>query len=143
MRIGEFFRAKRIEKGLSENEVANQIKDGFQSSLFYDFELRDDNDIDGLSICDYKKYCSILDIPATSFADIPATNLYSLKLSELIKSRRTEKGYSIDDLAERIGYDSIVVVALENDEYDDVVLDVIKGVAYELDLPLRLLLEKI
>jgi hypothetical protein len=55
MRIGEYFKKKRIEKGLETKQLAKLISDDFQESLLWDFEAYDDNDIDGWSIIDFKK----------------------------------------------------------------------------------------
>jgi hypothetical protein len=50
MLIGKYFRKMRLEKGLSESELASRISPDFQESFIWDFESGDDNDIDGMSI---------------------------------------------------------------------------------------------
>ena len=144
MRIGEYFKKKRIEKGLNLEQLAKHIRDDFQESLFWDFEHFDDNDIDGWSIVDFRRYCAVLEINPTEFADVPISDISDLPLKLLVKTRREEKGYSIEDLSERIGYFPDVVEALEGDNADAVVcLDALKKAGKELDIPFRLLLEKI
>ena len=144
MKIGEYFKQKRLEKGLTTAQLAKLISDNFQESLFWDFEGFDDNDIDGWSIPDFKRYCEILGINPADFSDIPISNLARLTLPVLVKTRREEKNISVEDLSERIGYHSDVIEAIENDRKDIVVcLDALKEIAKELDIPFRLLLEKI
>jgi DNA-binding XRE family transcriptional regulator len=144
MKIGEYFKQKRLDKGLTTVQLAKLISDNFQESLFWDFEGFDDNDIDGWSISDFKRYCEILGINPTDFADIPISNLSHLTLPILVKTRREEKNISVEDLSESIGYYPEVIEAIENDRKDVVVcLDVLKAIARELDIPFRVLLEKI
>jgi len=119
------------------------IRDDFQESLIWDFEAGDDNDIDGWLLGDFKRYCALLDIHPTEFADIPASDLASLPLEALVKKRREQKNWSIEELAERIGYFPVVVEALENGRADSAVcLDALRSIGVELDIPFRMLLEK-
>jgi len=144
MRLGEYFKRLRLAKGLTESELANRIGNGFESSLLWDFEGGDDNDIDGWSIEDFKRYCEILGANPTDFADIPSSDIDHLPLPLLVKARREEKGFSITELADEIGYDPRVIVVIEEQCNDEVVvcLDVFRRLASVLDLPFRLLLEK-
>ncbi len=144
MLIGKYFKEKRIKKGLSESELASLIGPNFDESRIWDFESGDDNDIDGLSIREFKLYCKALDINSVEYADIPASNLRDLPLSSLIRARREELGYSITDLADYIGYEQNVIQAIEEDRDDVVIaLNAIKQFALILGLPLRLLLDKL
>ncbi len=144
MLIGLYFRNKRLEKGLREEDVANLIGPDFQKSLFWDFESGDDSDIDGFSIQEFKRYCEILDIKPTNYADIPVSDKQKMPLSIIVKTRREEMGYSIKDLSDLIGYEETVINAIEGERSDVVVcLDVIKQLSMILGLPLRVLLEKI
>jgi len=144
MRIGEYFKKKRIEKGLNWEQLAKLITDDFEESLFWDFEGSDDNDIDNWSIVDFKRYCAVLGIVPTEFADIPMFDISGLPLPLLVKTRREEKRFSIEDLSKPIGYYPDVVEAIENEKNpDDICLDALKKIAMELDIPFRVLLEKI
>lgn len=144
MLLGTYFKQKRLAKGLAYSELARLISSDFQPSLFWDFEDGDDNDIDGFSISEFKRYCEVLDITPADFADIPVSDIGHLPLSLLIRTRREEKGYSTEELADRIGYEPIVIEAIENNMDDTiVVLDVLRQVAMVLDIPFRLILEKI
>jgi transcriptional regulator with XRE-family HTH domain len=144
MLIGLHFRKKREAKGLSEREVAKMIRSDFQESLLWDFENGDDNDIDGWLLGDFKRYCTALEIKPTEFGDIPVCELANLPLPALVKTRREQKGWTVEELAERIGYFPVVIEALESDRADlEVCIDVLRSVGAELDIPFRLLLEKI
>jgi transcriptional regulator with XRE-family HTH domain len=144
MRVGEYFKRKRIERGLDLKQLAKLIRDDFQESDFYDFENGDDNDIDGWSIVDFKRYCAEIGVSPTEFADIPISDISGLPLGLLVKTRRTEKRLSIEDLSELIGFYPDVIEAIENDKKDVVVcLAALRGLAKELDIPFRLFLEKI
>ena len=144
MLIGSYFKNKRIEKGLSEKEVASQISNDFQESLLWDFESGDDTDIDGWSIQEFKKYCELLDIDPSKYADIPVSDLSGLPLSSLVKTRREEMGYSITELSDLIGYEEAVILAIENEHEDVIVcLNAIKQLAHILGIPLKIFLGKI
>lgn len=85
-----------------------------------------------------------LGIKPEEFADIPVSDLASLPLPDLVRVRREQKDLSIEELAERIGYFPVVVEALENGRADsEVCIDALRSVGTELDIPFRLLLEKI
>lgn len=111
MLIGLHFKKKRETKGLSEKDVAGMIRSDFQESLLWDFEEGDDNDIDGWVLGDFKKYCASLEIKPTEFADIPISDLANLPLPGLVKARREQKGLTVEELAERIGYFPEVIVS--------------------------------
>lgn len=144
MLIGQQFKKKREAKKLGQKDVAQMIGNDFQESLLWDFERGDDNDIDGWMIADFKKYCEAIEIKPEEFADIPITDLASLPLQSLVKARREQKNLSIEELAERIGYFPVVVEALENGRADsEVCIDALRSIGTELDIPFRLLLEKI
>jgi len=144
MLIGRHFKKKREDKGLSEKDVAQMIRSDFQESLLWDFEGGDDNDADGWLIGDFKNYCNVIETKPEDFADIPISDLASLPLPALVKARREQKNLSIEDLAERIGYFAEVVEALENGRADsEVCVDALRSIGTELDIPFRLLLEKI
>jgi transcriptional regulator with XRE-family HTH domain len=79
----------------------------------------------------------------TDFADVPSSDIDHLPLPSLVKARREEKGFSITELADEIGYEPTVIGAIEAQRNDVVVcLDVFRQLASALDLPFRLLLEK-
>jgi cytoskeletal protein RodZ len=142
MRIGEYFRAKRVEKGLTQEQVAALIREDFQVSLLWDFEDSDDDDIDGWPLTDYKRYCNALGIDPGGYADIAISDMSSLSVAALIKMRREEKQLTREMLADSIGYYPAVIEAIEDEKkYPTVSLDVFKGIARELDIPLRHLLE--
>jgi transcriptional regulator with XRE-family HTH domain len=144
MLIGLHFKKRREAKGLSQKDVAQMIGSDFQESLLWDFERGNDNDVDGWLVGDFKKYCKAIEINPEEFADIPISDLTSLPLPALVKARREQKKLSVEDLAERIGYYPAVVEALESGRADDeVCIDVLRSIGTELDIPFRLLLEKI
>ncbi|NVN93337.1 MAG: hypothetical protein HXX11_22455 [Desulfuromonadales bacterium] len=144
MLIGLHFKKMREAKGLSQKDVAQMIGSDFRESLLWDFERGDDNDIDGWLIGDFKKYCTAIEIKPEEFADIPITDLANLPLSALVKTRREQKCISIEELADRIGYFPVVIEALESGQADsEVCIDALRSIGTELDIPFRLLLEKI
>lgn len=144
MLIGLHLKKKREAKGLSQMDVAQMIRSDFQESILWDFERGDDNDIDGWLVGDFKKYCTAVEIKPEEFADIPISDLANLPLSVLVKVRREQKNISIEELAERIGYFPVVIEALESGRADSVVcIDALRSIGTELEVPFRLLLEKI
>lgn len=144
MLIGRHFKKKREAKGLSKKDVAEMIGTNFQESLLWDFEGGDDNDIDGWLLGDFRKYCAALEIKPEEFADVPVSDLANLPLPDLVKTRREQKNLSIEELAERIGYYPEVVEALEKGlANSEVCIDALRSIGTGLDIPFRLLLEKI
>ena len=122
MLTGTYFKKKRTGKGLSEADIAALISPNFQESLLCDFESGDDTDIDGWSIQDFKRYCEILDIAPSEYANIPVSDRNTLPLATLIKTRREEMGYSVQELSTLIGFDENVIVAIEEGRSDIVVV---------------------
>jgi len=143
MLIGEYCKKKRLERGFSEEEIANRIGSNFQASLLWDFEGGDDNDIDGWSIDGFKKYCEILEVEPEEVFSVVLSNLSGLNLNELLRSRREEKGISQEELSDIIGYDVLVVKSAENKDRDVAVcVDGLKELGKALDIPLGVLLRK-
>jgi DNA-binding XRE family transcriptional regulator len=144
MLIGKHFRKIRETMGLSKGQVAQKIRPDFQESLLWDFEGGDDNDIDGWSVQDFKAYCEILNVPPTDYIDIPIQGLQQLSLQELVRKRREEKGISISELADLIGYEEPVIKTLEGEQSEGVVcMNALKETALWLDIPFRILLSKL
>jgi hypothetical protein len=144
MRIGKYFKKKRIEKGFEIKETARLIRDNFEESLIWDFEGFDDNDIDGWSITDFKKYCSVIGVNPSDFAEVSISDMSNFSLADLVRKRREEKNFSIDDLSELIGFSSEVVEAIECNKKNVIgCLAALKEIAKELDIPLKNILEKI
>lgn len=145
MRIGEYFKRKRIEKGLDLKQLAKLISDDFEESRLWDFEDFDDEDIDGWSIVEFRRYCAAIGISPTEFADVPIFGYIRLPAPAACQdAQREEKGISIEALSERIGFYPTVIEAMENDRKDVVVcLGALKVIAKELDIPFKVLLGKI
>ena len=144
MLIGKFFKKKRIELGLDPIQLAHSIGPRMTTMWIFDFEIGDDDELDGFTIPEFKNICSALKVNPSEVPNIAVSDFLNLSLPDLIKNRREEKGYSIEDLAKRIGFKSIVIKNLENNEnLNNVVINVLKGISKELDIPLELLFEKL
>jgi transcriptional regulator with XRE-family HTH domain len=141
MKIDEFIKEKRIEKNLSDVDFAKKV--GLNISTVNDLESYDD-EIDILTVPDLKRICNVLGISASEILDCVIINLKDLPLSNIIRNRRAEKGYSVQQLSERIGYETIVVETLENGgDKSQICIDSLEKLAMELDLPLSLIFEKL
>jgi transcriptional regulator with XRE-family HTH domain len=141
MRINEFIKKKRIEKEIGYEEFAEII--GENSYWIEEFES-DEEELNGLTIPQLKKMCEALSISVADLFRVVPSNLMEFNLSKLVKKRREEKFWSIEDLGDRIGYKSGVIKAIENNyNLNEVCLDALKKIATELDLPLYLILEKL
>ena len=144
MLIGKYFKKKRIELGLDPTQLAQIISPSMTTMWLFDFEVGDDDELDGFTIPEFKNICGALDIDPSEVPNIAVSDLLNLSLPDLIKTRREEKRYSIEDLAKRIGFESIVIENLENNEnLNDVVINVLKGISKELNIPLELMFEKL
>ena len=141
MRINEYLKEKRAEKGLSDKKFAEIIDQNIH--WVEDFD-GDEEELNGLSIPQFKSMCDALGISPEAVFKIVVSNLKDLRISEIVKTRRKEKYWSIEDLADRIGYKSSVIEALENDmNLDGVCLDALKKIATELELPFDFILQKL
>ncbi|MGD8686508.1 MAG: helix-turn-helix transcriptional regulator [Syntrophobacterales bacterium] len=142
MKIGEYIKQKRSEKGFEPLEFAENI--GLSVHTLYDLEEIDEDEINGITIPEIKAICRELGITPREIYGAVISDLKRLSLSEIIKRRRKEKELSIEAVSDSIGYDSIIIKSIEDEEdLKDVCMDALKKLACELDLSFELLLEKI
>ena len=141
MKIAEYLKQRRLEKGFTEVELSELV--GLSVSSIGDLELYED-EIDVLSAFDLKRLCAALDINPADILRAIISDLKDLPLSDLIKSRREEKKYTIDELSDRIGWDRKLIDVIENSgDLNEVSVDALERMAMELDLPLSLIFEKL
>lgn len=141
MKIADYLKKKRLDKGYSDVDFSNLT--GLNVSWIGDLES-DDDELDTLCVPDIKKICEALSISPADILRAVASDLKHLPLSDLLKKRREEKGYTIEKLSDLIGYEVIVLQSLENNlDLKEVPMPALMNIAIELDLPLELLLEKL
>jgi transcriptional regulator with XRE-family HTH domain len=141
VRVNDFLKKRRVEKGISDKDFAEIT--GQSIHWVEDFD-DDEEELNGLNVPQFKKMCHTLDLTPSEVFCIVASNLKDLGISELIRKRREEKYWSVDDLSDRVGYESYVVGALEKgSNLNAVCLDALKKIATELDLPFDLVLQKL
>lgn len=141
MRIIDYLKERRLHMGLDEGQFADKL--GINVNWASDLET-DEDEINGLTIPQFKKLCCTLEVNAVDIFRIVPSNFEGLSLAEMIKNRREEKYWSIENLADRIGYESIVIESLEsNEDLAAVCIDALKKIAMELELPLDLVLERL
>jgi len=144
MRIGQYFRSKRLEKGLTEEDVVAAIRPGFQASLLWDFEDFDDEDLDAWSLADFKQYCKVLEIEPAAYAEMAMQDLKDTSLAELVRKRREEMHLSRSALAEAVGFEESAIAALEDEDgIQRANLALLKNLAKKLVIPLGTMLERI
>ena len=141
MKIADYLKIKRLDKGYSDVEFSKIT--GLNISWIGDLESNDD-ELDTLCIQDIKKICEVLCISPADIFRAVAFDLKHLSLSDLLRKRREEKGYTIEKLSDLIGYEVIVIKSLEdNGDLREVPMPALMNIAIELDLSLELLLEKL
>lgn len=141
MRINEFFKQKRQEKGITDQEFSKIT--GQNIYWVEDFD-GDEEELNGLTISELQGICRALGIAPLEIYNAVLSNLTHLSLAQIVKIRREEKFWTVEDLAERIGYEPYIVEAMENgDKLDQVCIDSFKKVAAELDLPIDFLAAKL
>jgi len=141
MRINKYLKTKRTEKGLSDSDFAEIT--GQNIHWVEDLD-GDEDELNGLTIPQFRNMCLALDIEPHEVFSVVASDLMELGLFELIRKRREEKFWTVDDLADRIGYEAYIVEAIENGaSLDGVCIDALKKMATELDLPLDFVLHKL
>ena len=141
MRINEYVKKKRIEKGISDLEFASIV--GENIHWVGDFD-DDEEELNGLSIPQFKEMCRALGVSPVDIFSIVTSDLRKLNLPEMIRKRREEKYWSMEDLADRIGYETYIIESIENNtNLNKICIDALKKIAIELELPLDLVLEKL
>lgn len=141
MKINDYLKAKRIEKGLGDNEFAQLLEQTIH--WVEDFD-GDEDELNGLSIPQFKRMCDALGISPNEVYSIVPSDLKNLTLFELVRKRREEKFWSVEDLSDRVGYERNVIECLESGtNLETICLDALKKIAADLELPFDLVLEKL
>lgn len=141
MRVNEYLKRKRTEKGLHDKDFAEST--GQNIDWVEDFD-GDEEELNGLTIPQFKQMCNALEIEPQEVFSVVVSDLMKFSLFDLIRKRREEKFWSVDDLADRVGYESFVIEAIEKgSSLNSVCIDALKKISTELDLPLDIVLQKL
>ena len=141
MTIPEFLQLKKAEKGLSDGDLAEAT--GLSMDCIYDVEFHE-NEFELYGLPKLFKLCDALSISLADIYRVSQGDLHDRSFSEIIKTKRMEKELSIKELSVMIGFEPIVVGALENHgDLDLVCMEAFKLLLSTLDLPLVPLLERL
>lgn len=116
--VYEIIRNARMSLGLSEQEVCEIT--GLSIHEYSDLELRTDEFFDTISVASARKVCQALGVDLKSL--IPCGKFQNANKavygsrSELVTKTRERLGFSVEQVAERIGFEAIAVVMVEKDE---------------------------
>lgn len=150
MTINEIIKNRRIELGLAESEITSFV--GLMRSEYSDIELHEDEIFTVIKLCNVKKLCEFLGLDLFALLNLkcsfceegmPFAEEFSLPRNELIATRRRKMGISIDELAERIGFNEVEIENLEKnpDHLEAWPIDFIKDLASAIDVPIHILMD--
>jgi transcriptional regulator with XRE-family HTH domain len=115
--IHKKLKSARISLGLSEKDVCQMT--GLTISEYGDLERYSDELFHTLSIAEAKKVCEALKIDLKGLVprdDVQIINKDDRSKTELISKSRIGLGFTIEQLSDKIGYESAVVEEIESDE---------------------------
>jgi transcriptional regulator with XRE-family HTH domain len=136
----------RLRLGLSESEVARRA--GLSIHEYGDVEQHADEIYTIVALGDVRRLCAVLQLDLLELLGLSEGNEPSthpeITRSEIVRQRLSELGLTPADLADRIGYEEHVGIALaaNPDVIETLTLDTISEVAKALQVPLRQLLER-
>lgn len=116
--VNEFLKSARTSLGLSGREVCERT--GLSIYQYSDLELRSDEFFDTISVADARKVCQALEVDLKCL--IPrgehriANTAGSHSGSEVVTKTREGLGLSIEQVADRIGFETATVALVEEDE---------------------------
>lgn len=133
-------KARRLELGLSDKDVSDQV--GIGQYSYGDIEFHDDEFITQISLGEAKRVCAVLGLDLNKLLAIEKSSSGSELRNELLHHRRIELGVSVQDLSDKIGFYPEVIEKIEKDAngVDDLPIEVVNDIAKLLELPLEKLL---
>ena len=133
-------RERRKQLGYSETDVAKKV--GITVDQYCDLEEERDEYFMVVPIGDLVALCRLLKLDINELFGLAACDEQQLR-EQQITSRRKEKGLSVAELAGRVGISEETIVALERDPSSiaNWVMDPIKQLAKELEIPISCLVK--
>jgi transcriptional regulator with XRE-family HTH domain len=134
-------RARRRHLGLSDTEVAQEA--GLSIYEYGDIEQHADEVAAVTPLHNLRRLCTVLGITLFEIFGIePPQHGTSASRAELIRRRMSEMGMTDEDLAEKLGYETVVVTALQSDEelLEQYPLKFALDVAQTIEVPIQSLL---
>jgi len=149
MKLNELIRMRRKELGLREADVAAQAALGREA--YRDIEWDENEAYTNVELLDLRAICKILGLDLLSMFDIecrfcssaaPTDDVFDLPRNDLIAQRRIALGLTRDQLADRIGFETIAVEQMEQDPdfLERWSVELIERLATELRTPPQALL---
>jgi transcriptional regulator with XRE-family HTH domain len=139
---------KRLEKGLSDVEVAEAID--LPVMWLHDVEHHDDEHQNNLGLSKFEKLCSIVGanfyVIVSDYCDVGKScevlgDYAGLRRHEIIAKRRRELGISISEVSDAVGFfeDAIEKVEATYEGLDNLNLDFLRDLSKLLRVPATLL----
>jgi transcriptional regulator with XRE-family HTH domain len=149
MQVSKIIKDRRIQKAMSQDDVARAA--GLSWNEYFDIELHSDEAFVVTPLSQLKTLCRVLDLPLLELvgepcsicsAGSPQSHLTPIARHLLIRDHRERHGLSQEELAERLGYENMVIVEMErNEEYlEQLTIEEIRALSRELDAPMDQLL---
>lgn len=147
-KINEKIKQRRTELGLSDTEVANRL--GLTVSTYFDIEHKKNEIYLYPELLHVKRLCKMLGFDLLELMGLECEfckganpEKFSFPTSDLIARRRRERGISVEELGELVGFDESEIEELEAnpERIETWPIDFIKDLADVLDLPLQTLLK--
>jgi transcriptional regulator with XRE-family HTH domain len=148
MRANEKIKNRRLQLGISEIEAAQ--KSGLSIGSYWHVESRDDEVFEVPHIKNLKQLFSVLELDPFEVFELecafcsgaPFLQEYLLPRSEIVRRHRLAKGWSREELGDKIGFYTVAIEAIETDaEYlDSWCVNLVREFASILDVPSQILL---
>ena len=149
MSVNERIALRRKELGLTDVETARRC--GLSISEYDDIERYAEEIFELVPLHSVKRLCDVLQVDFFDLFEIPCAfceggksfvEEYRLPRSEVIRKRREAKGWSADELGDRVGFYEVEIHKLEQEQghLESWRLDSIKELAAEIEVPLQVLL---
>lgn len=148
MRPNEKIKARRLELGLSDVEVARSS--GLSIHEYFDIELHANEVLEVTHLRNVRELCVTLKLDAFDLLDLECAfcagtlflSDYLLPRNKIVERRRLAKGWSVEDLADRIGFHNEIIDQMESDpnQLDLWSPDLVKQLAIQLDVAPQILL---
>ena len=149
MSVNERIALRRKELGLTDVETARRC--GLSISAYDDIERYAEEIFELVPLHSVKRLCDVLQVDFFDLLEIPCAfceggksfvEEYRLPRSEVIRKRREAKGWSADELGDRVGFYEVEIHKLEQEpgHLESWRLDSIKELATEIEVPLQVLL---
>ena len=148
MKANERIRERRIKLGLSDVEVAR--RSGLSIDEYCDVEWHDNELFEVVNLKNLKQLCIVLDLDQFDVLELECAFCqgsgylpeYQLPRNEIVRHQRLAKGWSTEELGDKIGFyqEATEQIEADADYLDSWSANLVKDLTQHLDVPPQILL---